>query len=98
MNTLLLMLFIALGSDEATPLNKPDTELLNSITSERRLFASIEQITKEQVHIIDLEDNTVEEFGFQELIENELSVEQTIELEKADLMLEYQGDLYYLKG
>jgi len=98
MNTLLLILFLGLGTEGTAASNTADPELLNSIINERSLFASIEQITEEQVHIIDLEANTVQEFGFHELIENELSVEQTIEIEKADLMLEFQGDLFYLKG
>lgn len=91
------MLFISLSGNAATT-TKLENELIASLEAEKILFSSIEEITTEAVRIFDLEGKEIEKFKLDQIIENDLSLKQTIEIEKADLMFEYQGDLFYLKG
>ena len=95
MNAILLMLSLTLGVTENTETNK---ELLISLEAEKVLFASIEEITTEKVLLFDDNGNQLDAFTLDQLIENDLSFKQSSEIMNADLMLEYQGNLYYLKG
>jgi len=89
---------MVLGTNDAAINNSKEAELLNALESEKVLFASIEEITTPQIHILDMNTNNSQNFRLADLIENKLSLDQTLEFEKADLMFEYQGDLFYLRG
>jgi hypothetical protein len=91
------MLFMSLGGNEVAN-NKLENELIASLEVDKKLFSSIEEITSEKVRIFDLAGEEIEIFKLARIIENDLSLKQTVEIEKADLMFEYQGDLFYLKG
>jgi hypothetical protein len=91
------MFFMSLVGNEVAN-DKLENELIASLEVDKKLFSSIDEITSETVRIFDLAGEEIEIFKLARIIENDLSLKQTVEIEKADLMFEYQGDLFYLKG
>lgn len=98
MNTILLTLIMLLGTTEEPTSSRESRELLDAMNFETELFASLNTITSKKVIIYDVDGDEVSTYPLESWIKNELSLDTEKEILDADLLLEYQGDLFYLKS
>lgn len=94
-----MLVFWMLGASNANESVVADhEEALSALNAEVELFKSLEELVEEQVIIVDGQGNQVATYSVDSVIKNELGIREEKTLLDADLMFEYQGDLFYLKG